>query len=137
MAAKKQAAKKPAAKKAKSGGAKAIKRVTPGTRMSQAVVAGGLVFLAGQVSRSGGETVADQTRAILSQIDELLKQAGTSKERLVSANIWLTDIATWAEMNSVWDTWVPANSGPARATVEAKLAAPQYKVEIAVVAALG
>ena len=114
-----------------------IKRINPGTRMSQAVISNGLVFLAGQVARSGGATVADQTRAITQQIDELLAAAGSDKSQLVSANIWLTDIGTWAEMNSVWDAWLPANCGPARATVEAKLANPMYKVEIAVVAAAG
>jgi enamine deaminase RidA (YjgF/YER057c/UK114 family) len=112
-----------------------IKRITPGTRMSQAVISNGLVFLAGQVARSGGATVAEQTKAITQQIDELLAAAGSDKSKLISANIWLTDIGTWAEMNTVWDAWLPANCGPARATVEAKLANPMYKVEIAVVAA--
>jgi enamine deaminase RidA (YjgF/YER057c/UK114 family) len=134
MAAKKKAVAKKSAASKKSKRA-AVERFSPGTRMSQAVKCNGIVYLAGQVARSGGASVADQTRAILEQIDGLLKAAGTDKSRLLSANIWLTDISTWAEMNSVWDSWVPANSGPARATVEAKLAAPQYKVEIAVVAA--
>jgi enamine deaminase RidA (YjgF/YER057c/UK114 family) len=115
----------------------AIKRITPGTRMSQAVVANGLVFCAGQVARSGGPSVAEQTKAITEQLDALLKAAGSDKSKLVSANIWLTDISTWAEMNTVWDAWVPKDCGPARATVEAKLADPKYKVEIAVVATAG
>jgi enamine deaminase RidA (YjgF/YER057c/UK114 family) len=114
-----------------------IKRITPGTRMSQAVVSNGLVFCAGQVARRGGATVADQTKAITEQLDELLAAAGSDKSKLVSANIWLTDIGTWAEMNTVWDAWLPKDCGPARATVEAKLANPIYKVEIAVVAAAG
>ncbi len=112
-----------------------ITRIKPGTRMSQAVSSNGLVYLAGQVAQNPGPTVADQTRQITKQIDELLAAVGSDKSRLVSANIWLTDITTWAEMNSVWDAWVPANCGPARATVEARLANPIYKVEIAVVAA--
>ena len=114
-----------------------LQRIKPGTRMSQAVASNGLVYLAGQVAQNPGPTVADQTRQITKQIDELLAAVGSDKSRLVSANIWLTDIATWAEMNTVWDAWVPPNCGPARATVEAKLANPIYKVEIAVVAAAG
>jgi enamine deaminase RidA (YjgF/YER057c/UK114 family) len=106
--------------------------------MSQAVVHGQTVYLAGQVAKTqAGGSVADQTREILATIDGLLAEAGTDKTKLVAANIWLTDIATFNEMNEVWDAWLAAGCAPARATVEAKLAAPQYKVEIAVVAALG
>jgi enamine deaminase RidA (YjgF/YER057c/UK114 family) len=113
-----------------------VKRIQPGKRMSQAVVAGGLVFVAGQVSKNkAGGSVAEQTQDILSIIDGLLAEAGSDKSKLVSANIWLTDIATFDEMNKVWDGWTAENAAPARATVEAKLAAPQFKVEIAVVAA--
>jgi enamine deaminase RidA (YjgF/YER057c/UK114 family) len=108
-----------------------IKRIGVGPRMSKAVVANGFVFLAGQVAdRSAGGTVAAQTKEILGIIDDLLAQAGSDKTRLVSVNIWLADMATFAEMNSVWDGWVAAGHTPARATVEAKLAAPQYAVEI-------
>ncbi len=112
-----------------------IKRIKPGTRMSQGVISNGLVYLAGQVAQNPAPSVGEQTRQITKQIDELLAAAGTDKTRMLSANIWITDIATFSEMNAVWDAWVPANCGPARATVEAKLAAPQYKVEIMVVAA--
>ena len=114
-----------------------IVRITPGTRMSQAVVSNGIVFVAGQVARNPGETVGEQTRQITAQIDDLLSAAGSHKTRLLSANIWLTDISTFAEMNAVWDAWVPADMGPARATVQAGLAAPQYPVEIAVTASVG
>lgn len=114
-----------------------IVRIKPGTRMSQAVVSNGLVFVAGQVAQNPGKTVGEQTRQITAQIDELLAAAGSHKTRLLSASIWLTDISTFAEMNAVWDAWVPEGMGPARATVEAKLAAPQYKVEIAVSASVG
>ncbi len=114
-----------------------IVRITPGTRMSQAVVSNGIVFVAGQVARNPGETVGEQTRQITAQLDELLSAAGSHKTRLLSANIWLTDISTFAEMNAVWDAWVPSDMGPARATVPAGLAAPQYKVEIAVTASVG
>ncbi|MBM3478899.1 MAG: RidA family protein [Alphaproteobacteria bacterium] len=114
-----------------------IKRIKPGTRMSQAVVSGGIVFVAGQVAQNPGKTVGEQTAQITAQLDELLAAAGSHKTRLLSASIWLTDISTFAEMNAVWDAWVPADKGPARATVEAKLAAPQYRVEIAVTASVG
>lgn len=115
-----------------------IKRIQVGPRMSQAVVYNGLVYLAGQVApRDANEpTVVGQTRLILAQIDRLLAEAGTSKERLLSANIWLADMSTFAEMNEVWDKWVVPGSTPARATVEARLASPANVVEIAVVAAV-
>ena len=117
----------------------AIKRIKVGPRMSQGVVHGNVVYLAGQVCPPdvGKTTVAGQTSAILAQIDRLLQEAGTSKQNLLSANIWLKDIGTFSEMNEVWDKWVAPGSTPARATVEARLAAPQYLVEIAVIAAVG
>jgi enamine deaminase RidA (YjgF/YER057c/UK114 family) len=104
--------------------------------MSQAVVHGQTVYLAGQVADDPRADVAGQTRQILAAIDGLLAEAGTDKMRILSATIYLADIGTFGQMNSVWDTWVPAGHTPARATVEAKLAAPQYKVEIQVIAAL-
>jgi len=113
-----------------------IKRLTAGPRMSQAVVHGNTVYLAGQVAHNAqGKPVAEQTRDIVASIDRLLAEAGSSKERLLSATIWLADIGTFNEMNSVWDAWVAPGSTPARACVEAKLAAPQFTVEIAVIAA--
>lgn len=114
-----------------------IVRIKPGTRMSQAVVSNGIVFVAGQVAQNPGPTVGEQTRQITEQLDALLAAGGSHKTRLLSANIWLTDISTFAEMNAIWDAWVPADMGPARATVQAGLAAPQYKVEIAVAASVG
>lgn len=113
-----------------------IERIGVGPRMSKAVVHGSTVYLAGQVAdKAAGGSVADQTRDILAIIDGLLAQAGTDKTKILSANIWLADISTFAEMNGVWDSWVSTGNTPARATVEAKLAAPQYTVEIAVIAA--
>ena len=103
--------------------------------MSQAVVHGNTVYLAGQVG-APGESTAAQTTAVVEQIDRLLAEAGTDKSRILSATIWLADMADFAEMNSVWDTWVDRDNPPARATGEAKLAAPGYKVEIIVVAAI-
>jgi enamine deaminase RidA (YjgF/YER057c/UK114 family) len=114
-----------------------IKRITPTQRMSQAVAYGNLVFLAGQVAlRAPGTSVADQTKDILAKTDELLAEAGSDKTRLLSASIWLADISTFHEMNEVWDAWVAPGASPARACVEAKLAAPQFTVEIAVIAAI-
>jgi enamine deaminase RidA (YjgF/YER057c/UK114 family) len=113
-----------------------IKRIEPGARMSQAVVANGFVFLAGQVATDTSANVEGQTRQVLGEIDRLLSLAGTRKERIVSATIYLADVATFADMNRVWESWVPENAKPARATVEAKLVAPEYRVEIQVVALL-
>ena len=105
--------------------------------MSKAVVHGATVYLAGQVAdQSKGASVAEQTKEIVGIIDEILKEAGSDKTKILSATIYLSDISTFAQMNSVWDTWVVAGHTPARATVEAKLAAPEYTVEIAVIAAI-
>jgi enamine deaminase RidA (YjgF/YER057c/UK114 family) len=113
-----------------------IQRFETGPRMSQAVVHGNTVYLAGQVAqRAGGKSVTDQTRDILEAIDKLLAGAGTDKSKLLSAQIYLTDISTFGEMNKVWESWVSTGNTPARATVEAKLAAPEYTVEIMVIAA--
>lgn len=112
-----------------------ITRINPGKRMSEAVVYNGTIWLAGQVGE--GSTVTEQTRDVLAQIDRLLAQAGSRKENILQAIIWLADIAEFAEMNAVWDEWVPQGHTPARATGEAKLAAPKYKVEIIITAAVG
>ncbi len=113
-----------------------IQRIEPGKRLSQAVVYGNLVFLAGQVAMDKpGASMAEQTRNVLDRIDKLLAQAGTDKTRILSANIWITDMRQFDEMNRVWDAWVPEGCAPARATVEARLASPDYCVEIMVVAA--
>jgi enamine deaminase RidA (YjgF/YER057c/UK114 family) len=114
-----------------------IKRIQPGPRMSQAVVHGNTVYLAGQVaSGAPGASVAEQTRDIVGRIDRLLAEAGSDKAKLLSATVWLTDISTFAEMNGIWDAWVAPGNTPARACVEAKLAAPEFTVEIMVVAAV-
>lgn len=113
-----------------------IKRFETGPRMSQAVVHGNTVYLAGQVADDPTADVKGQTVQVLAAIDRLLAAAGTDKTRIVSATIYLADIATFAQMNAAWDAWVPQGHTPARATVEARLAAPQYKVEIQVLAAV-
>jgi enamine deaminase RidA (YjgF/YER057c/UK114 family) len=115
-----------------------IIRLQAGPRMSQAVVHGATIYLAGQVAdQAKGKSVGEQTTEILAKIDGLLAQAGSDKTQILSATIYLADIATFAEMNTVWDAWVPAGHAPARATVEAKLAAPAYTVEIACIAGQG
>ena len=114
-----------------------IKRYKTNKRMSQAVVHGNTVYTAGQVAmNAGGESVTRQTQDILSEVDNLLSEAGTDKSNLVSATIWLTSMDDFAEMNKVWDAWVAPGKAPARACVESKLAAPQFNVEIAVIAAV-
>jgi enamine deaminase RidA (YjgF/YER057c/UK114 family) len=113
-----------------------IERLEIGPRMSQAVIHNGVVYLAGQVAADApGASVKEQTKNILERIDKLLAAAGTDKTKLLSVTIWLADIRTFEDMNSIWDKWVPAGSTPARATVEAKLVATVYAVEIGVIAA--
>ena len=111
-----------------------IKRIEVGPRMSQAVVHGQTVYLAGQVANDTALDVAGQTREVLGEIDRLLALAGTDKTRLLAATVYLADIATFAQMNAAWDSWAAAGGTPARATVEAKLAAAKYTDEIAVIA---
>lgn len=110
-----------------------ITRIEPGNRMSNAVVHNGIVYLAGQVGEPKGD-VTSQTREILAEIDRLLALAGSDKTRVLRAQIWLADIATFEQMNAVWDAWVVPGNAPARATGEAKLATPDYLVEIIVTA---
>lgn len=114
-----------------------IKRIGVGPRMSKAVVHGNTVYVAGQVAdKTAGASVGEQTQEIVDMIDAILAEAGSDKTKVLSATIYLTDVSTFAEMNAVWDKWVVQGATPARATVEAKLVAPQYKVEIAVIAAI-
>lgn len=113
-----------------------IVRLTPGPRMSQGVVHGGLLYTAGQVDKESTD-VGEQTKNVLAKIDALLAQVQSSKSQVLSANIWLSDMATFDDMNRVWDHWIDPNNPPARATVESRLAAPEYKVEIAVIAVTG
>ncbi len=112
-----------------------IERKEVGARMSQVVVHGDTVYLAGVVARANkGKSVTEQTKEIVDTIDKHLASVGSNKTKLLSANIWITDMAKFAEMNAVWDAWVSPGNTPARACVEAKLAAPDYTVEIMVVA---
>ena len=112
-----------------------IRRIDAGPRMSDIVIHNNTIYLAGQVGSPGGN-VATQTKEILATIDGLLEKAGSDKTKILQAIIWLSDMSTFAEMNAVWDAWAPQGHTPARATGEAKLAAPEYKVEIIITAAL-
>ena len=113
-----------------------IKRINPGPRMSQAVVHNGVVYLQGFVADDLSADLKGQTKQILAKIDAVLKEAGSDKSKLLSVNIWITDIRAWADMNTVWDAWISPGHTPARATVEAKLANPKALVEIMAQAAV-
>jgi len=102
--------------------------------MSQCVIHNGTIYLAGQVGTPGADA-ATQTKTILDGIDTLLAEAGSSKENILQATIWMADMADFAAMNAVWDAWVPLGHTPARATGESALATPDYKVEIIIIAA--
>lgn len=109
-----------------------IKRLHPGKRFSQAVIANGVVTTAGITARSTEGDVKAQASDILAQIDALLAEAGSGRSQLLTASIWLRDIAHFAAMNEVWDSWVDMGNLPVRATVEARLADPALLVEIQV-----
>lgn len=111
-----------------------ITRIEPGRRMSQAVVHGNTVYVAGQVGE--GTTVTEQSRSALAEVDRLLAAAGTDKSKILQTIIYLSDMSTFAEMNAVWEAWVDPANTPARATSEAALATPDYKVEFIVTAAI-
>ena len=108
-----------------------IERLEPGARMSEATCYDGRIYTAGVVAdEAAGKCAYSQTLDILTQIDGILARLGSDKTHILKANIWLRDIADFSEMNRAWDSWVVAGKAPARATVEAKLAAPEYAVEI-------
>ena len=111
-----------------------IKRIEPGARMSGAVVHGNTVYLAGQVGE--GESVTDQCKSALAEVDRLLAAAGSDKSKILQTIIYISDMSYFGEMNAVWEAWIDPANPPARATSEAKLAAPKYKVEFIVTAAI-
>ena len=119
-----------------------IERRNVGKRLSDLVIyapppGGRLVYLAGQVAEDPKADIEAQTRSVLKQVDRLLDEAGTDKTRILSTTIYLADIGDYAAMNRIWDAWVPQGETPARATVEARLANPAYRVEMQIVAAAG
>ncbi|MFD0858069.1 RidA family protein [Roseovarius aquimarinus] len=111
-----------------------ITRSHTGPRMSQIVTHNGTVYLAGQVGNAG-DSVSEQTKTCLANIDALLAEAGSDKTRILQTIIWMADMKDFAEMNAVWEDWIPEGQTPARATGEAKLATPDYLVEFIVTAA--
>jgi enamine deaminase RidA (YjgF/YER057c/UK114 family) len=113
-----------------------IQRFEVGKRLSEAAVHNGTVYLAGQVAADGTQNIAGQTRQVLAAIDALLARAGSDKSKVLMAQIFLADLTDFAAMNEVWDAWVAPGQAPPRATVQAKLAKPEWKVEIVVTAAL-
>jgi enamine deaminase RidA (YjgF/YER057c/UK114 family) len=110
-----------------------IERIETARRMSKIVKHGGVVYLCGQVG--DGATTAEQTRDCLGRVDALLERAGSSKHQILQATIWLSDMDDFAEMNEVWDAWVPEGHAPARACCQARLARPNLRVEIIISAA--
>ncbi|CUB03458.1 RidA family protein [Marinomonas fungiae] len=113
----------------------AIERLEVGQRMSRIVKSNGMVFLCGQVAADANTDITEQTQTMLAKVDALLDQAGSSREHMLSATIYLRDMKDFAAMNAVWDAWVPEGCAPARACVEARLARQELLVEISVVAA--
>lgn len=113
-----------------------IKRIEVGSRYSEVAVYNGVAYLAGQIPFDPSADAYGQTQQVLAEIDKWLAQAGSDKSRILMAQIYLADIADYAEMNRAWDEWVAANNAPPRACVEAKLAVPEWKVEIVVTAAI-
>ena len=112
-----------------------IQRLHTEKRYSEIVIHNGTVYLAGQLADDYAGDIAEQTRQTLANIDRLLAEAGSDKSKILSATIWLADINDFGAMNSVWDAWVDTANPPARATGESRLASPDYKVEIIVIAA--
>lgn len=114
-----------------------ITRTDTSQRLSQLVVHGNTIYIAGQVAlQNRGKSIPDQSREILQSIDKYLAAAGSDKNHMLSATIWLSDMNDYNAFNTVWDAWVPQGAAPARACVEANLAAPDFNVEVAVIAAV-
>jgi len=113
-----------------------VQRIDAGPRMSEATVHNSVVYLAGQIAEDASQDIGGQTRQVLAAIDALLAKAGSDKTKILRAQIFLADIAEFPGMNAVWDQWVVPGQTPARATVEARLAKPEWKVEIVVTAVI-
>jgi len=112
-----------------------ITRIEPAARLSEASVHGGILYLAGQVADDATQDATGQTRQVLAAIERLLAAAGSNKSRILMAQIFLADLADFDAMNAVWDAWVPEGNAPSRATVQARLARPEWRIEIVVTAA--
>ncbi len=116
--------------------AASIQRVDVGPRMSEMAVHNGVVYLAGQVAEDGSQDITGQTQQVLAAVDALLARAGSDKSKILRAQIFLVDLADFAAMNAVWEQWVVAGHTPPRATVQAALARPEWKIEVVVTAAV-
>ncbi len=112
-----------------------IARMHTNQRMSQLVIHGDTVYLAGQVADDRAASITIQTQQVLDKIDALLAEAGSDKSKILSAQVWISNIGHFAAMNEVWDAWLPEGSAPARACIEARLASPDLLVEVGIVAA--
>ena len=104
-------------------------------RMSQIVIHGDTIYLAGQVAADASADISVQTQQVLQKIDDLLAEAGSDSSKILSAQIWIASMGHFAQMNAVWDAWIPQGSAPARACIEARLASPDLLVEVGVIAA--
>lgn len=112
-----------------------IERLETGQRMSRIVKHNGTIYLCGQVAADANKDITEQTQTMLDKVEVLLEQAGSDKEHMLSATLYIRDMKDFAAMNTVWDAWVPHGHAPARACVEARMARPELLVEISVVAA--
>ncbi|MGE5649645.1 RidA family protein [Noviherbaspirillum sp. UKPF54] len=112
-----------------------IKRLHVGKTLSEVAIHNGTVYLAGQIAEDVGQDITGQTREVLGHIDRLLAEAGSDKSRILMCQIFLSDLKNFSEMNAVWNEWVAEGNSPPRATVEAKLAKPEWLVEMVVTAA--
>lgn len=113
-----------------------VQRYDVGARMSEMAVHNGVCYLAGQVAADSSQDIAGQTRQVLAAIEALLARAGSDKSKLLMCQIFIRDLADFADMNAVWEAWLPAGAAPPRATVQANLAKPEWRVEMVVTAAL-
>ncbi len=112
-----------------------ITRKHTNQRMSQIVIHGNTIYLAGQVAKDSTANITVQTQQVLDKVDALLAEAGSDKTKILSARLWISSIGHFAAMNEVWDAWVPEGAAPARACIEARLASPDLLVEVGIVAA--
>jgi enamine deaminase RidA (YjgF/YER057c/UK114 family) len=113
-----------------------IQRFDVGARLSEMAVHQGVAYLAGQVAADGSQDIAGQTTQVLAQIDALLARAGTDKSKILMCQIFITDLADFPALNAVWERWVAPGNAPPRATVQARLAKPEWRVEMVVTAAV-
>lgn len=113
-----------------------VQRFHTNSRLAEMAIYNGVIYLAGQVPENTQANAYEQTKEVLSLVDKLLQEAGSNKSRIINAQIYLANMNDYAEMNRAWDEWVDTENPPTRATVEARLAVPEWKVEIVITAAV-